>query len=312
MGQKFCTICGAVLPDGVKFCESCGAAVETPAPSSYPPVSSPAPGIPVPPVTAGPSKGSPLPKIIAGIVIVLVLLAGAAYIFVLPKLSGGVSPLALPGLSGTVATPTPTPFVTASAPVTTPATAAPAPTPTPDPFPNALLLKDGFPFGSGKVASEATVYRIWMNDSYEWHNDFDNKYWPEKAKPGNKFLFVFLNVYNKGDTRVWPPTPANVKVHYDGQVYSSDPNHFLPDKSSDRKASAIEVKEVQYFSKLFGSEYAEDYGYSHGTQYAYLYPGKSNAIDGYLIFQVPTSLTPDKAYARIEFNGNEVGVWKLG
>ena len=310
MGQKFCTICGAVLPEGVKFCESCGAVVEQIAPSSYPPVSSPAPAQPVLSVPAGTGKGSPLPKIIAGIVIVLVLLAGAAYIFVLPKLSGGTSPSALPGGTGAPVTTSSTVVVTIPAPVTVATTVAP--TPTPDPFPNALLVKDGFPFGSGKVASEATVYRVWMNETYQWHNDMDNKYYPERAKSGNKFLFVFLNVFNKGDTRVWPPTAGNVKVHYDGQVYSSDPNHFIPDKSSDRKATAIEVKEVQYFSKLYGSEYVEDYGYSHGTQYAYLYPGKSNAIDGYLIFQVPASLTPDKAYAQVEFNGNEVGVWKLG
>lgn len=310
MGQKFCTICGAVLPEGVKFCESCGGAVEAFLPSPSPPVSSPAPAVPVTPQPAGNSKGMPLPKIVAGMVIVLVVLAVAAYIFVLPKLSGESSPSISPGGTGASSTPSPTAVVTTTTPVTTvPST---APTPTPDPFPNALKLKDGFPFGTGKVASEATVYRVWMNDSYQWHNDMDNRYYFEKPKSGYKFLFVFLNVFNKGDTRVWPPTAANVKVHYKGEVYSSDPNHFLPDKSSDRKATAIEVKEVEFFSKLFGSEYVEDYGYSHGTQYAYLYPGKSNAIDGYLIYQVPVSLTPDKAYARVEFNGNEVGVWNLG
>jgi hypothetical protein len=239
-------------------------------------------------------------------VIVLVVLARAAYIFVLPKLSGGSSPSALLGGTGAPSTVSTTAVVTVSTPVTT------APTPTPDPFPNALQVKDGFPFGSDKVASEATVYRVWMNDTYQWHNDMDNKSYPEKANAGNKFLFVFLNVYNKGDTRVWPPTPDSVKIHYNGVVYSPDPIHFLQDKSSDRKATAIKIKEVQYFPKLFGSEYVEDYDYSHGTQYAYLYPGKSNAIDGDLIYQVPASLTPDKAYARVEFNGNDVGVWKLG
>jgi hypothetical protein len=309
MGQKFCTICGAVLPVGVKFCENCGAAVE-----QIPPVNAPLPVPPTPFMAAPPPGTMPkrdLPvKVIAGIVIVLVVLAVAAYIFVLPKMSGGFTPSTPLGISGAAVTTPITSVVTATIPVTAVITVAP--TPTPDPFPNALQLKDGFPFGSGNIASEANVYRVWMNDSYQWHNDMDNKYYLEKARSGNKFLFVFLNVYNKGDTRVWPPTAANVKVYYNGQAYSSDPNHFLPDKASDRKATAIEVKEVEYFSKLFGSEYVEDYGYSHGTQYSYLYPGKSNAIDGYLIFQVPASLTPDKAYAEIEFNGNEKGVWNLG
>ncbi|MDO8871106.1 MAG: zinc-ribbon domain-containing protein [Methanoregula sp.] len=309
MVQKFCTICGAVLQKGVKFCENCGAAVEQIPPAYTPSPVPPAPFVATPPQGTMP-KGTPPVKIIAGIVIVLVVLAVAVYIFVLPKMSGGFTPSTPLGGTGAPTTTSMTAVVTASSTVTTAITAAP--TPTPDPFPNALKLKDGFPFGSGNISSEANVYRIWMNDSYQWHNDMDNKYYIDKAKSGNKFLFVFLNVYNKGDTRVWPPTAGNVKLHYNGEVYSSDPNHFLPDKASDRKATAIEVKEVEYFSKLFGSEYVEDYGYSHGTQYAYLYPGKSNAIDGYIIFQVPSSLTTDKAYAEIEFNGNEVGVWKLG
>ncbi len=191
-------------------------------------------------------------------------------------------------------------------------TATAAPTPTPDQFPNALPLKEGFLFGEDKIASEGTVYRIWINETYLWHNDMDNKYYLQKPKPGNKYLFVFINVFNKGDTRIWPPTSGNIDVYYDGQKYSPDPTHYLPDKSSDRKATAIEVKEIQYFSKLFGTEYVEDFGYSHGSQLAYLYPGRSNAIDGYLVYEVPALLTPEKAYAEIVFNGNTVGVWKLG
>jgi len=46
-------------------------------------------------------------------------------------------------------------------------------------------------------------------------------------------------------------------------------------------------------------------------QLACIYPKKSNAIDGYLVYGVPESLTPENAYAEIVFNGNEVGVWKL-
>jgi len=309
MGQKFCIVCGAALSEGKKFCESCGTPVDpaTPAPAQQ--LSAPAMQEPV---TLPPAASPPLPgrfgkmpvKIIAGIVIVLIIAAVAVFV-VLPKVSGGssrISPGPVSG-TGTITTP-PTVLVTA-----VPTTVVPAPAP--DPFPNALLLKDGFPFGEGKIASEGTVYRIWMNETYSWHNDMDNKYYPQKPKPGNKYLFVFINVFNKGDTRVWPPTSGNIVVHYNGQEYSPDPTHYLPDKSSDRQATAIEVKEVQYFSKLFGSEYVEDFGYSHGMELAYLYPGKSNAIDGYLVFDVPSSLTPEKAYAEIVFNGNEAGVWKL-
>ena len=53
-------------------------------------------------------------------------------------------------------------------------------------------------------------------------------------------------------------------------------------------------------------------GYSHGGELGYLYPGKSNAMDGYLIYEVPASLTLNEAYAVIEFNGKDRGVWDLG
>jgi hypothetical protein len=310
MGQKFCTGCGAALSEGIKFCEICGTPVDpaTPAPAQHLPSPIQPEPVTVPAVSSPPPPGrlGKIPvKIVAGIIIVLIIAAAAVFV-ILPKISNGTSGLS-PGLASVTGTITPLPTV----PVTTIPTTV-VPTPTPDPFPNALLLKDGFPFGEGKIASEGTVYRIWINETYHWHNDMDNKYYLQTPKPGNKYLFVFINVYNKGDTRVWPPNSGNVVVHYNGQIFSTDPTHYLPDISSDREAKPIEVKEVQYFSKLFGSEYVEDFGYSHGTQLAYLYPGKSNAIDGYLVFEVPASLTPEKAYAEIVFNGKEVGVWRLG
>ena len=89
--------------------------------------------------------------------------------------------------------------------------------------------------------------------------------------------------------------------------------HYLPDKVIRPQGQlCIEVKEVQYFPKYFGTEYVEDFGYSHGSQFAYLYPGKSNAIDGYLVYEVPASLSVEKAYVEIVFNGKTTGVWKLG
>jgi hypothetical protein len=59
------------------------------------------------------------------------------------------------------------------------------------------------------------------------------------------------------------------------------------------------------------TEYVGDFGYSHGMQLTSLYPGRRNAIDGYLVFEVPVSLTPENAYADIAFNGNIVEFWKL-
>lgn len=310
MGKKFCSVCGTETGEGKKFCESCGTKIDQNIPqlsSQYSvPVSQETSAISPGEAPASPKKAGKVPVIIiTGIIIVLVI--GAALVWgILPKMiSGSYLSSTGPGSSKGTLSPTITIPVT-TVPITT------EPTRPPDPFPSALHLKEGLPFGEGRTASEGTVYRIWMNKTYHWHNDMDNKYYVQNPRPGNKYLFVFINVFNKGDTRVWPPTSGNIQVWYNGQKYSPDPTHYLPDKSSDRKATAVEVREIQSLPKLFGTEYVEDFGYSHGAQLAYLYPGESNAIDGYLVYEVPASLTLETAYVEIVFNGNTAGVWKLG
>jgi hypothetical protein len=279
-------------------------------PASPPPASSPAPEVPVSPVLAGITKGSPLIRIVAGIVIVLVLLAGAAYIFVLPKLSGGSFSLVLPGTTGTP-TPLVTPVVTESTPATVATTVVP-PTPIPDPFPDAYQLKELFNFNEGKYASRATVYRYWMNATYQWHNDIDNRYYTEKPKQGFKYLFVFVNIENIGKDGYPYPKSSMIRVHNEGDVYYVDSTHYLPDKATNKDAIPVEIKEVETQSDYFNLERVEDYGYSHGTTQDFIYPGQGNTVDGYLIYQVPASLKPEDTFVEIQFDSNDRAAWKLG
>jgi zinc-ribbon domain len=311
MGQKYCPLCGAALPEGIRFCEQCGSPV---IPDSFSPVLQPAspvgPPSGIPPVIASPEgRKRTRPKIIVAFIFILLIIAAAVAFLILPNMSGpGTSRGSLPGSVTTVQTTIP--IVTASPPTTSMTSSSP--TPKPDPFPDALSLKERYPFGSGKVASEATVYNYWINDSYEWHNDMDNHYYVQKPRAGNKYLFVFVHLVNNGDTRVWFPPAGSVIVHYEDARYYQDQSHYKPDKASDLKATPVEVNEIQYFHKLNGDEYVEDFGFSHGTELAYLYPGMSNAVDGYIIYEVPQSLTPEKTYVEIPFNSQDRGVWRLG
>jgi hypothetical protein len=243
--------------------------------------------------------------ILAWLLGILVIAAGI-YLFVLPGRGGADTSV---GLDGRVK-----PAVPVNPIVTTPlpsVSSLPALTHTPDPFPDALRLKQLFPFGSGAVASEATVYRYWTNDTYEWHNDKDNRYYVELPGTGNKFLFVFVHLQNIGNTRVWFPPAENILVYHNGVTYTEDQDHFKPDEAVDEEASPVEVKEVQYFPKLNGDEYVEDFGFSHGTELSSLYPGASNAVDGYIVYEVPKSLIPEETYVTISFNAQDRGVWKL-
>ena len=224
--------------------------------------------------------------------------------------------IATAGCTGTNSPAPPTtlpPATTVPSPAVQTTTAPPAPTPAPDPYPQALSLGQSFPFGNGSVASKATVYRYWMNETYHWLDNFDRHYYtsPDPPEPGYKYLFIFVRMENTGTTRVWYPPGENIAVHFDGKTYLPDPAHHLPDKATDEKDAPILIREVQFFQKQDHSEYVEDFGYSHGTNPDFLYPGASNALDGYIIYQVPDSLTADTAYVDIPFNGQDRGVWKL-
>jgi hypothetical protein len=305
MGQQFCTICGAKLGQGIKFCENCGAPVE---PALE--ITSQLPGTPVPgtgPVSSKPpvrSDGKFPVKILAGILIILII---AAAVVLLPKLNGG-GLQALPGPATPVPAVIPTTVVTPTAITTTT-----VPTPMPDLFPDAYPLRGIFSFNEGKYASKATVYRYWMNDTYHWHNDMDNHYYtsPDRPHPGYKYLLVFVNIENVGSDGYPYPKTSTILVHNSGNTYHVDTSHYLPNKAGDKKATPIEIQEIEQQSDYFNLERVEDYGYSHGTTQDFVFPGQGNAIDGYVIYEVPASLTPDKTYVEIIFDGNDRAVWKL-
>jgi len=304
MSQKFCSECGFPVDDDSRFCENCGKPVVQDQPASQPyspPIASHStPLIPLVKIDTDVGDKKPVTiKIIAGICIVLVIIIVG--IFILPSLSGS---------SFLAGSPTTTSMAKTTTPVTlfdTPVT----PTPTPEPYPNALQLKEYFPFGDGEVQSKATVYRYWINNTYEWHNDMDNRFYVQKPRTGYKYLIVFVNMENNGETRVWFPRSTAIAVHYDGGTYYLDQTHKLPDKTGNIKDTAVEIKEIQYIRKLSGAEYVEDFGYSHSTQYGFLYPGQSNAVDGYIIYEVPESLTLENTYVVIPFNAQDTAIWKL-
>jgi hypothetical protein len=299
MGQQYCTECGAELPGGVRFCENCGAPVletqATPAPAST--------AAAVPPAPAG-----RFPVAIAAGIVAVLLIAAAAVFFVVPALTGGTSLLG-PG----PATPTPT-VVETSTPIPTTVPPTTPPTPVPDPFPDAYSIGELFYYNEGKYASRATVYRVWMNETYHWHNDLDNRYWtePPYPRPQLKYLLVFVNIENLGSDGYPYPKSNMIVVHNGGNIYHVDTAHYLPNKASDLKATPIEIQEIEYQPDYFNLEHVEDYGYSHGTTQDFVFPGKGNAIDGYLIYQVPVSLKPEDTYVEIVFDGQDRAVWKLG
>ena len=181
------------------------------------------------------------------------------------------------------------------------------------PSPVVLNFTEDYYFGnSTKWKSVATVYRIWINDSYQWFNPDDNRYYYKTASSGKKYLFVFISMVDMGKDRAPLPQQSNMYLLYDDVISSSDPSHILPTKNPDSSPKVVRIAEVEWAKKRFDTEYVEDFGYSHGQRLGYINPGVSNAVDGYIIYEVPESLTPENAYLAIVMPESDIAIWKLG
>jgi hypothetical protein len=177
------------------------------------------------------------------------------------------------------------------------------PTPTIDPFPYALKVGGKFLFGSEEVRSIATIYRYKLLDNYTYHNDELNINLPQNPPAGKKYLFVFLNIENIGKTRVFNPTLNAITVLSKGEIFAID-----PDRNPD-----LWIVELQTSKKLNNGESVRDFGIKEKNmiESEFVYPGTSNAIDGYLIYVVPKDLNPQETIVSIAFNGYDNGYWVL-
>lgn len=181
------------------------------------------------------------------------------------------------------------------------------------PSPVVLHFKEDYHFGNTtRWNSVATVYRIWINDTYGWFSPDDNRYYTKIAPPGKKYLFVFISMVDMGKDRAPLPQQNTIYLLYEDAILSPDSSHILPAKNPDSSPKVVRIAEVEWSKKRFDTEYVEDFGYSHGQRLGYINPGVSNAVDGYIIYEVPASLTPENANLAIVMPESDIAIWKLG
>ncbi len=226
--------------------------------------------------------------------------------------------VAVAGCSGSPApapltTPPPATNVAITTLPTTPVPTTTAPTPTPEPFPDALPLKGVALFGNGTSwTTDIMVYKIWINDTYQRWSPDDNRYYTQVAPAGKKYLIAFIDMVDRGTDRAPLPPQANMNILSNTDTISPDPTHILPNQKADSPPQIVRIGEIEFIKKVYASEYVEDFGYSHGQKLGFITPGESNAVDGYIVYEVPGTLTPGTSYLRILLPGTDPVIWKLG
>jgi len=200
------------------------------------------------------------------------------------------------------ATPTPTiePVMTTIA----------TPVPTATPYPGALTLGQEAPFGTGGKNGTASVYKLDIRSNYSWTSPSFNSvseqkltgsalgtqqgYNTDEPTTGNTFLFVYVKLIDTGAESIVAPSPGQFVVNYNGNDYTY------------RSLAGSDVT----IGSIRGTQY--DYLIGKGGVSGYIQPGDSNAVDGFLIYEVPSSIDPTKATMVITLDSQHQSAWQLG
>jgi hypothetical protein len=116
----------------------------------------------------------------------------------------------------------------------------------------------------------------------------------EKPQESNTFLFVYVRVLNPGKNAVYAPTAKQFVVNSNGTLYN-----YWPVQGSD-----------VIIDKVPGTQY--DYQIGRGGTVGYVQPGESNAAEGYLIYEIPATFSPNSTYVVSNLDYQNQAVWKLG
>jgi len=197
-----------------------------------------------------------------------------------------------------------------------PAAATPAvslttsPIPAANPYPDAKPLNAPAVFGTGDLTGTATVTKYYVKPNYNWTspawrsareqaayappNEVQTGYNTERPAAGNTFLFIFFKVANTGTKAVLAPSPQQIIVVVDGKT------------SSYRPVSDDGV----IIDGIYGTQY--DYQIGKGGSGGYVQPGSSNTAEGYLIYEVPEGMAPDKTFVVANLDYQTRAEWVLG
>jgi hypothetical protein len=203
-------------------------------------------------------------------------------------------------------TPAPSPLTTTPLPVLS----TPVPAPSSAAYPDALTLGRYATFGSGSQTGEATVYAYEILPNYSWTspsfnspreqaasslpNEIERGYNLERPKEGNAFLFIHIRVNDTGSSAVYAPSASQFVVYDKGILYNYTSVH----------GSDVVIDKVP------GTQY--DYQIGRGGTVGYIQPGSSNRAEGYLIYEVPASISPPDTYVVANLDYRNQAVWRLG
>jgi phosphate transport system permease protein len=244
----------------------------------------------------------------------------------------------------TTTTPQSTPAALQPSPVLSSSTAVSSPGSV-VPVKNALDIGESYWYGDNSRPCLATIYNATTMPLYfYWDIDWNRFVQVTPASSGDTFLVIFIRIEDTGNMSAIVPPGAQYVVYYKGQAYYNEP-YF--------DTSVLDANEISIYTanfnllpyqwireigqqrrdyafltgyNIFGQNQTLESNYSANTQFAppsattpngegwFIKPGRSNAIDGYLIYEVPGAVATDlkDTYVQVPFNSFSSTQWRLG
>jgi phosphate transport system permease protein len=217
------------------------------------------------------------------------------------------------------------------------------------PLKDALSVGESYTWGNAQHTCRATIYDYKVLPFYFWWWIDYNRFVLQAPAAGDSYLVIFIRIENTGTQSAIVP-PADVfNVSYRGNSYGRLPymntsllSDFQQNSLGLASSSTLQEQYYQWIREI--GQNKRDYAYLTGENLfgnnnstasndtvfinttatttnstagyngAYLKPGPSQAIDGYLIYEVPYEATThlNETYVDVSFNSLSTGRWKLG
>jgi phosphate transport system permease protein len=237
---------------------------------------------------------------------------------------------------------------TPAAPRPSPAPSSPAQVSSTEPavpVKNALDVGESYWYGDNSRPCLATIYNVTVLPFYfYWDMDWNRFVQVTPVSTGDMFLVVFIRIEDTANMSAIVPPASEFIVSYNGQTYSNNPyfdTSVISQNEYNIYSTNFNAMPYQWIREIgqqkrdyafltgydiFGqnttvvSNYTANSAYSppsasnpNGEGY-FIKPGSSNAIDGYLIYEVPGSAAADlrDTYVQVSFNSFSPTQWRLG
>ena len=209
----------------------------------------------------------------------------------------------------------------------------------------ALDLGESYWYGDNSRPCLATVYNATTLPFYFWWDmDWNRFVQQTPATSGDVFLVVFIRIEDTGNMSAIVPSADQFIVTNNGQTYTHNiyfDTSVLSQNEINYYTANYNALPYQWIREIGGQkrDYAFLTGYNvfgqnqtvvenyttnsavsppsasnpNGEGY-FIQPGRSNAIDGYLIYEVPDAVAADlkDTYVQVSFNSFSATQWRLG